>query len=233
MTKSILKYQYLSFIRVRMTTFKTSPDFIVLILSLALLTMMAYGVSSENFIEIETDKLINYNFLIVFNFFIIFFFEGYIYKYNTPNYRYIKLLLPYKRNVILMIDLIYELFSYKGILILLNICYLFIFCYVYELSILHTFNLVGFLLLFITFVNSILLVRIIKEKMKGNAFDFHKNFYKIFFTLILILAVINSNLDIINLNSVKAIFRILGFSIFCTVILIITFFRINSIDDKI
>lgn len=233
MLKAIIKYQFLSFKRIKMTTFIAPPDFIAIILSIIFFSFITTAIAAEKPFRVNDLNILNYNYIVFLIYLFTFFFEAYILNFYTPNYKYIKLIYPLKLKQQIFIDVLSEMFSYKIFLFTFLFISFFSLKSSYNITLFNNLNIFGILLIMLTYLNSCLLIRIIKDKMKSKAFDFHKNFFKLFFILLLIIATINNNLEILNFTEVKVLYILLFSSFILASLFIIILFAINSKLDKV
>lgn len=233
MIKNIIKYHFLSFTRFKMTYFKAPPDFIAILLSLLTLSIVTIGLASENPLIFNEEKLLNYNYTVFSVYLISFFFEGYLNNHYAPNYKYLKLVLPTNLKKQLFIDFLFEFLSYKLFLLLPYIFSFYIFKETYSLDFNLFIALKGLFFIMISYINACLLMQFIKCNMKEKAFNFHKNFFKLFFFILIVIATLNKNLKFINLNTMEAM-NILFFSSFLiTFLLVFLIVKTTLNQDKI
>jgi len=216
-----------------MTVFKTPPDYIALILSIGIITILTMGMAAESPLMFNNKRILNFNYIVNLFYLASFFFEGYIFNYYTPNYQYIKLLFPIKLKRQFFIDLLIEIFSYKIFLILFSILGFFIFSKTYKIVFWSGLNLLGLFLIILSYINSCLLIIAIKNKMKRDAFNFRKNFFKLFLFFMALILIINQNRKLIDFDSIKTFYTLLIASIILTIVLILIIFRITIKEDKI
>lgn len=232
MIKALIKYKYLSFVRFKMSPFLAPPDFLAILLSFLFLSAITIGLSLENPIDLLDDKIINFNYIICLNYFIILFFESYIVNYTTPNYKYIKILLPLNINKIIIVDVLTEVFSYKILsLCFLGISYL-IFLNYYEVTAMSGINLIGVLLVLLSYINSCLLIVIIKNK-KSNYLDQNKNIIKLFFFILIIVSVINYNIKLVNFDAIDTTYGLGILIIILNIIFVNYIYFVNVRYDRI
>jgi len=216
MIRALLKYNYKSFLRLKMSPFIAPPDFLAILLSLLFLSVVTVGLSFDNPIIFFNKRIINFNYVIILNYLIALFFEGYIFNYYTPNYKYLKLLFPYKIKRIIVIDLLLEIFSFKFLLLVF-----------------FFMSYLGFIFFILSYINSCFLVCIIKCIKRINVLNQNKNLFKTIFFLLIAMAIINDNYKLIKFDEISTLF-ILGMIIFFLNILFLFFlYRINVFYDKI
>jgi hypothetical protein len=233
LAKAIFKYQLLSFSRLKMSPFKTPPDFIAIILSIGFITFLTVALASENPFIVNEKKILNFNYIVFFFYIASFFSEGYIIGFYTPNYKYIKLLFPMKLKTQILLDFLSELFSYKILILIFSLLSFIIVSITYKITLWSSLNIVGIILIILSYINSCLLIQLIKDKMRKNAFNFNKNFFKLFFFLLMVIATINSNLNFVNFKELKTAYSFLIISIFLPIFFVLIIFRINTKQDKI
>lgn len=216
-----------------MSTFKAPPDYVAIVLSIGFISGLVVAISSENPIIINQEKILNFNYVVIFFYVASFFFEGYILDYYTPNYQYVKLAFPVKLSKLIFIDFLGEILSYKIALIIFFIIAFVALSGNFKIVLWNSFNIVGFFLIVLSYVNSCLLVQVIKNKMRSNAFSFHKNFFKLLFFTLLIIAALNKNLKLIKFDELNTLYWFLVFSLLLTVTFVFIIFRINMKKDRI
>jgi hypothetical protein len=233
LVNAILKYHLLSFTRLKMSTFRAPPDYIAIVLSIGFISGLIVAISSENPIIINQEKILNFNYIAIFFYVASFFFEGYILDYYAPNYQYVKLIFPVKLSKLIFIDFLGEIFSYKIIFIIFFILAFVALSNNYKIELWNSFNIVGIFLIILSYVNSCLLVQVIKNKMRSIAFSFHKNFFKLLFFTLLIITTLNKNLKLIKFDELNTLYWFLVFSLLLTVTFVFIIFRINMKKDRI
>ncbi len=216
-----------------MSPFIAPPDFLAILLSLLFLSVVTVGLSFDNPIIFFNKRIINFNYVIILNYLIALFFEGYIFNYYTPNYKYLKLLFPYKIKRIIVIDLLLEIFSFKFLLLVFFFMSYLILFNSFETTLNHRINLLGFIFFILSYINSCFLVCIIKCIKRINVLNQNKNLFKTIFFLLIAMAIINDNYKLIKFDEISTLF-ILGMIIFFLNILFLFFlYRINVFYDKI
>lgn len=216
-----------------MSPFLAPPDFLAILLSLLFLTAITIGLSLNNPIHLIDEKMINFNYVICLNYFIILFFESYMVRFTTPNYAYLKNLLPYKASTIIKIDIILELLGFKIVLLPFVLIWFFVFINPQEIILLNWTNLLGFVFILMGYVNSCLLTTIIKLRKNHYDFNLNKNLIKLFFFALIILSVVNYNSKFIRLDTIEALYG-LGISLLILNLVFVKYiYFINMHYDRI
>jgi len=229
----IIQYNFISLKRIKIARYQFAPEYIALFILVGLFTMAFIGVSSENPIKYGNQDILNYNKLAFFYLLAPIFADVFMFKYVGSNYQYSKLLYPYKLSKIILIDILIELFSFKMVFILCFILMYVPFCLTYNLNITGIIPVLGFALIICMYINSCLIIRVIKDAMKNKAYDFHKNFLKLFFVVMFVLLTVNENINFLKLDSFKTVFWFLSFAALSIIVLVILLYLINIKYDKV
>jgi hypothetical protein len=229
----IIQYNFISLKRIKIARYQFAPEYIALFILVGLFTIAFIGLSSESPIKYYDFNILNYNKLAFFYLLAPIFIDIFMFKYVGSNYQYFKLLYPFKLSKIIFIDLLLELFSFKIAFIVFFVLAYIPFCLTYNLKITGVIPVFGFLLIICMYINSCLIIRVIKDVMKNKAYDFHKNFLKLFFVVVFVLLTVNENINFINFNSYITIFWFLSFAILSIIVLVILLYLINIKYDKI
>jgi hypothetical protein len=103
--------------------------------------------------------------------------------------------------------------------------------YKIEVFEIHSFSL-GITLIILMYINSCLLIRIIKDSLKNKELNVYKNYFKLFSVVTFIILVINENTNYMRLNSYETIYKLLISAIILLFVLILFIFLVNLKDDK-
>lgn len=231
--KAIFKYHLLSFSRLKMSTFKAPPDFIAIVISIGFISVLTVALAYENPLIVDEIKILNFNYIVALFYIISFFSEAYILSLYTPNYRYIKLLIPNRATKQICIDTLSEIVSYKLFILLFVFVAFFVLSSTYKIALWEKFNIIGILLIILSYLNSCLLIQLIKDKMRKNAFNLNTNLFKLLFFLLLAISIVNSNLNIVNFKDIKVMYALLLISTVLPFIFLLIIFRINVKQDRI
>lgn len=229
----IFKYHYYNLLRFNIATYNLPPEYLGMIFTMGVFTAIFIGTISETPILFEQIRIMNFNKLALFYFISPLVIDLFTYKSYDPNYQYLRVLYPFKLKKIIFIDFLIEFFSYKLILL----CYLALayvpFCLYYKIEVfeIHSFYL-GITLIILMYINSCLLIRIIKDSLKNKELNVYKNYFKLFSVVTFIILVINDNTNYMSLNSYETIYKLLVSGIFLLFVLILFIFLINLKDDK-
>ena len=185
--KVYLSYQIKSLKRFKIAYYQLVPEYIGLICVVLVFSFMVLGISSDESILINNKKIINYNYLINYFFVIPIILESLIAKDYMPNYDKLKIIFPFSKLKILMIDLFIELLGFKIIILVFTIILYIPFSYIFKLDTMCLELLYVFALVLLSYVNSCFIIRIIKIKSRDNLMN--KNFLKIIVLLFLIVSI--------------------------------------------
>ncbi|WP_445748885.1 hypothetical protein, partial [Polaribacter sp.] len=94
--KEIFNYNLFVFTRFKMAGYQFLPEYFAIIIMIILSTTISMGVSSEELIIYESIRYINFNILSIFFFLFPIIAEVFMYDFYDTNYKYFKLLFPFK-----------------------------------------------------------------------------------------------------------------------------------------
>lgn len=229
----ILQYNFLSLTRFKMAKYQFAPEYFGFILVVGLFTTIFIGVSSEDALVIGDIKIMNFNIIALFYFIAPILSDIFMYKFYDPNYQYLKLLYPFKVSKVIFIDVLIELFNFKVVFLLCFIIAYIPFCLTYDLIIFERTSITGFFLIITIYINSCLLIRVLKDILKNKVNKSHKNYLKLFALLLFVLITYNENVNLIDLNNYQTIYLLFKISISLIILLIISLYLINVKYDKV
>jgi len=233
MIKTILTYHKISFLRFKMSTFNAPPDFIAIVLSIGFMTILATAMAFENPLIFENIELFNFNYIVVFFYLGILFFDGYISKSYTPNFKYVRLLYPQKLKTQIYHNILFEILSFKIFFVIIFFISFIIFSYSYDISIFHKQNIKGVFLIGITYLNICIIVRLVKDSVRKKIQGYQNNFFKILFTLLFIVWVYNHNTKIISFNLYQTMVKVLYISFLLLITLLFTYSYTSYVSDRL
>ena len=216
-----------------MAKYQFAPEYIGLILVVGMFTTMFLGITSEDALVIGEIKIINFNIIALFYFIAPILSDIFMYKFYDPNYQYFKLLYPFKISKVIFIDVLIELFNFKIVFLIFFIIAYIPFCLTYDLMIFEKTSITGFFLIITAYINSCLLIRILKDILKNKVNKSHKNYLKLFTLLLFVLITYNENVNLIDLNNYQTIYLLFKISISLIILLIISLYLINVKYDKV
>lgn len=208
------------------------PEYIGLFLSVFVFSVIIFGYSFEEYLFVNNQHFVNFNILSLFYFVAPILFELFMFDYYDPNYRYLKLLMPYSQFQIFCIDFCLEFFSFKFLFVLLFPILYLIFSYFNKFSNSYYGNSSGVLLILLMYVNSSLLIGIIKNNFVKRKKRFAKNFIKLMGYFFIAFLIVNSNLNIIDLDKFETIFLMIKISAIAIPLQICCYFILSSKIDK-
>jgi hypothetical protein len=231
MIVELIKYKWISFKRIKMTPYLTPPDSIALIILILIITSLVTIISFDNSIVFEHKKYFNFTYVNILTYLGIFFFESYIENAHTPNYNYIKIIVPLRIERILFNDLLLEICSYKFIFIfsfLINYFYFFD-----ETLFFHWINYLGLFSVFVSYINICIIMRLFKDISRKNKMEISINSFKLLFLLLFVILTINSNCRIIRFDNLLTLIYLLFLNGFVFLICTSRWLYININRDKV
>lgn len=216
-----------------MSTFNAPPDFIAIVLSIGFMTTLATAIAFENPIIFNNIELLNFNYIVVFFYLSIFFFDGYISKSYTPNYKYIRLLYPQKIKTQIYHNLLFEILSFKIVFLIFFFIAYIIFSYSYDIVFFNIINLKGIFLIGITYLNTCIIVRLVKDIIRKKIQGYQNNFFKILFTLLFVVWVYNHNTKVINFNLYQTMDKVLYLSFLLLITLLFAYSYSSYKSDRL
>jgi len=232
--KYILKYHYYNLKRFNISTLKLlPPEYLGLFFVITLFSIIIFGVSSENCLNNEGYNFIDFNKLAFFYFVAPIFIEAFMYKQYDPNYVYLKVTLPFSNYKIIFIDFLVEFFSIKFIFLFLFPFLYIIFSLSYNLKLFnYSFFKYGFFLILLMYINSCLLINLLKSLVRNSKLDIYKNYVKFFILILIILFIFNENYLWIQFKIASTIFLLINIFVIVFFLQIILLLSINKINDK-
>lgn len=231
--KEIFNYNLFVFTRFKMAEYQFLPEYFAIIIMIILSTTISMGVSSEELIAYQSSRYINFNILSIYFFLFPIFAAVFMYDFYDTNYKYFKLLFPFKTKKIILIDFLIEIFSYKLLLIIVFLVLLLPFSFIYNFKLLDITSIFGFFLIITSYVSSCILIRIIKDIGKDNLINTHKNHLKLILAIFIGLFILNENTKTLPINNLKTSFFLFVFIIVIILLSMIRLFHINSKNDRV
>ncbi len=216
-----------------MAGYQFLPEYFAIIIMIILSTTISMGVSSEELIIYESIRYINFNILSIFFFLFPIIAEVFMYDFYDTNYKYFKLLFPFKTKKNILIDVLIEIFSYKLLLIIVFLGLLLPFSFIYDFKLLDLKSIFGFFLIITSYISSCILIRIIKDIGKDNLINTNKNHLKLILAIFIVLFVLNDNTKTLPINALKTSFFLFVFIIVLILLSTIWLFYINSKNDRV
>lgn len=229
----IIQYNILTLSRFKMAKYQLIPEYLGLIAVIVLSSLMFTGISCEEIIVDGKLKYMNFNILALYFFLAPILSDVFMYNFYDINYKYFKLLYPFKSLKIIFIDMLLELLSYKLFFILFFVILYIPFCITYDLTFIDNKSLKGFCLIVSMYINACLFVRLIKDIGKDMFFKSYKNYLKLFLVFIVVLLVVNENTKTFTLSKFETAFFLLYISFLSLIVLSGTLYLINIKNDRI
>lgn len=230
--KEIFNYNLTLFTRFKMAEYQFLPEYFAVIIMITLSTTICMGVSSEELIIYESNRYINFNILTIYFFLFPILAEVFMYDYYDTNYKYFKILFPFKTKKNILIDVLIEILSYKLLLLIIFLVLFVPFSFVYNFKSLDTKSIFGFFLIIISYVSSCIFIRIIKDVGKDNFINSYKNHLKLILAIFIVFFIFNENTKMLPLNKFSTLTFLLVFLIVLNTLSFTLLFQINSKNDR-